>query len=205
MRAGIFVCLAHRCVPTSRRSWPVRGAQGEAVDWRRADSHGGPRGRGAAFVKHTLCAGTGRRLPSDATWNTLRLRGGLGAGDQMFAGDHDGGWWAGVDFGSQTRVWLRITRQSFPEMESLRPQAMLTKILIPWETDSWEIKSRLHQILTKWPWTNTDQMTLDESLNLPECSLWRGDHNYLMELSRGLHELRRANLSAWCLAHVCNK
>lgn len=131
MRAGIFVCLAHRCVPTSRRSWPVRGAQGEAVDWRRADSHGGPRGRGAAFVKHTLCAGTGRRLPSDATWNTLRLRGGLGTGDQMFAGDHDGGWWAGVDFGSQTRVWLRITRQSFPEMESLRPQAMLTKILIP--------------------------------------------------------------------------
>ena len=109
------------------------GAQGEAVDWRRADSHGGPRGRGAgvAFVKHTLCAGTGRRLPPDATWNTFRLRGGLGAGDQMFAGDHDGGWWAGVDFGSQTRVWLRITRQSFPEMESLRPQAMLTKILIP--------------------------------------------------------------------------
>lgn len=48
-------------------------------------------------------------------------------------------------------------------------------------------------------------MTLDESLNLPECSLWRGDRNYLMELSRGLHELRRANLSARCLAHVCNK
>ena len=60
------------------------------MDWRRADSHGGPRGRGAeaAFVKHTQARGAGF-LPMPR--GTFRLRGGLGAGDQMFAGDHDGG------------------------------------------------------------------------------------------------------------------
>ena len=132
MRAGIFVCLAHRCLPTSRRSWPVRGAQGEAVDWRRADSHGGPRGRGAeaAFVQHTLCAGTGRRFPPDATWNLpAERRAWRGRPDVCGRPRRGAVSRRGLRF--PTRVCLRITRQTLPEMESLRPQAVLTKILIP--------------------------------------------------------------------------
>lgn len=114
------------------------GAQGEAVcgmssrDWRRADSHGRPGGRGAeaAFVRPTLCASTGRRLPPDATGDTFQLRGALGGRPDVCGRPRRGAAGrGGLRFPDP--VCLRITRQSFPEMESLRPQAMLTKIRIP--------------------------------------------------------------------------
>lgn len=48
---------------------------------------------------------------------------------------------------------------------------------------------------------NTDCMTLGKLLNLPECLLQNGDSSYLIELSRGFHELMRAKGSAQRLAH----
>lgn len=60
---------------------------------------------------HLLSTGSaqasGCRLPPGQMWNTFQLRVGFGGGDQMFV-DDDAGQWAGMDFGSQTWVCLRI-------------------------------------------------------------------------------------------------
>ena len=164
MRAGVFVCFVHWCVPTSLTSLACTGSSAWSrllSEWPLAAKTAGmwavwtlrphlqEQGERRLRLLSTGSAqAAGCRLPLGQMWNTFQLRVGFGGGDQMFA-DDDAGQWAGMDFGSQTWVCLRINWQSFPEIESLGPHATLTKVRIPWE-----IKSRLHQILTKWPWTS---------------------------------------------------
>lgn len=57
-------------------------------------------------------------------------------------------WWAGTDFSSQDNL-TESSRNYVPQAHTT-----LTKIRIPGESDSWEIKSRLHQTRTVWPWAS---------------------------------------------------
>lgn len=110
-------------------------------------------GREAHLWSTQSVQASGLRLRMCQTKTILQLRGDLAQWDEIFV-EEGAVCWAEMDFGSQTQVYLRITWKYFPEIKSLRPHATLTKIRIPWESGSWEIKSRLHEILTIWPWTS---------------------------------------------------
>lgn len=113
-------------------------------------------------------------------WNMFELRAGLVWGDNMFVGD-DAVWLAGMHFGSQTWVLPQNNLTEFSRNEVSQASPHTYRHQNP-------LRVRQLRDYIQIP-PNTDYVTLDKLLNLSECLLQNGDSNYLIELSRGFHEL----------------
>lgn len=159
MRAGIFVCPGRRCVPTARRSGPVRGLGARPCAESAAETGGqrprtpvpgpgrGGRGRGGRGGKHALRAGFLQvRRGTPSSWQE-----GLAPGTRCLRASTTRGGGQG---------WTSVPRPgSASPTEFSRNGASLAaghahQNLNLLRGRQLGDKPRLPQILTKWPWTS---------------------------------------------------